>query len=92
MAAPQKNVDAIEAEAKEDQVRRFEFDGVSYTIDLSQLGDDLETAEAYEDGRGIALVRNLMGAQQWATFKSKKRSLDDLQSLTDVILGATPGE
>ena len=55
------------------------------------------TIEAFEDRKGIAAVRGILGEKQWAAFKAEyKPTLRDLNSLMEPIAEAMgldgPGE
>lgn len=58
----------------------FTFDEIDFSI--PGVDDwDLEALEAYEDGRVVALLRTLLGAEQWAAFKAKPRKVADLNAM-----------
>ena len=58
----------------------FKFEDETYTITAA---DDwsLDALEAYEDGKVATLIREILGANQWATFKSNPRKVADLTAL-----------
>lgn len=62
----------------------FTYEGEKYTIPTTKEWD-LEVIEAIEDEKIIAVVRGILGADQWATFKSKSRKVDDLNAFFNAI-------
>ena len=58
----------------------FTFEGAKYTIPEADEWS-LDALEAYEDGKVATLIREILGAAQWATFKSKPRTVADLTAL-----------
>lgn len=62
----------------------FTYEGDKYTIPTTKEWD-LEVIEAVEDEKIVAVVRGILGAEQWAAFKSKSRTVDDLNSLFTAI-------
>ncbi len=92
-AKPRANVEAAKAEVNGDSIV-FEYDGEQYVLPPA-LDWDVEVFEAGEDGKIVTAVRTLLGDKQWATYKSKKRTLGDTSELWSAALaslGATPGE
>jgi hypothetical protein len=65
----------------------FDYDGHNYTI-APTTEWDLDVLESYEDGKIAATVRALLGPEQWATFRSKKRNVGDLGSLFEALQSA----
>lgn len=53
------------------------FEDVDYTIAPAEDWS-LDAIEAYEDGKIATLVREILGAEQWARFKEKPRKVSDL--------------
>lgn len=62
----------------------FTYEGEKYTIPTTKEWG-LDILEAVEDEKIVAVVRGILGADQWATFKSKTRTVDDLTSLFTAI-------
>lgn len=58
----------------------FEYDGETYEVAPAREWD-LDVLEAYEDGMIATTVRSLLGKEQYATFRSKKRNVGDLEDL-----------
>lgn len=77
-------VEALKAEAN-DLTISFEYDGVDYTVDRDL---DYETLEALEEGRLAAAVKSLLGPDQHAQFKSKKRKLSHVGELVKAATDA----
>lgn len=67
------------------EVRNVEFDGESFSFSADLL-DDVEVMEAWEDGKHTTLLRHLLGPDQWAKFKKKKRPVVDIYNLLNAIL------
>jgi hypothetical protein len=63
-----------------DEAISFDFDGETYSVPPAREWD-LDALEAYEDGQIARTCRSLLGADQWATFRSKKRTVGDLEDL-----------
>lgn len=57
----------------------------------AQTAWTVETWEALEDGRFVALMRALLGPEQWAEFKASNPPpvLADMSALTDAIATAS---
>lgn len=57
----------------------FDFEGHTYDVPKAEEWT-LEALEAYEDGRVATLVREMLGAEQWAAFKDspEPRKVGDL--------------
>lgn len=62
----------------------FTYEGEKYTIPTTKEWD-LDVIEAVEDEKIIAVVRGILGADQWATFKSKPRKVEDLNTFFNAI-------
>ncbi|MEU4568663.1 hypothetical protein [Micromonospora sp. NPDC023956] len=58
----------------------FAYDGVVYTVAPSRDWD-LDALEAFEEGHIASAVRLILGAEQWKTFRSKPRTVGDLNDL-----------
>ncbi|GAA4981223.1 hypothetical protein [Actinopolymorpha pittospori] len=67
------------AEARGESVA-FEYDGDSYVVP-PPMEWDVDVLEAYEDGKVATTVRALLGASQWAKFRSKPRTVQSLNDL-----------
>lgn len=57
-----------------------EYDGETYTVAPAREWD-LDVLEAYEEGMIARTVRSVLGAEQYQTFRSKKRTVGDLEDL-----------
>jgi len=58
----------------------FVFDEQTYTIPTADEWS-IEALEAFEDGKIATLMREVLGSEQWATFKAKRRTMSDLNDL-----------
>lgn len=74
---------AAKAEALNEAVT-FEYDGETYTVAASKDWD-LDVLEQYEEGKVAATVKALLGPEQWATFRSTKRTVGDLSDLFEAL-------
>lgn len=85
---------ALKEEAEELKVYSFEYDGDKYVFDKSTV-DDVEVYEAMEDGKMAVPLRTILGAEQWAKFKSKKRTVEELGRMLEAMyasIGVDSGE
>lgn len=73
-----------EALGRGTQVR---FEDHTYTIAPAEEWD-VEAIEAAEAGQLATACRLLLGDDQWAAFKSKKRTLSDLAALFEAVQSA----
>ncbi len=78
-----KKTTPAETEAREGEVR-FSFDKVEYVIPPAKEWD-LDVLESWEDGKVASTCRALMGPDQWAKFRSVKRTVEDLNSLFEAL-------
>lgn len=58
----------------------FTYDEETYTIPSADEWS-VEALEAFEDGKIATLLREVLGPEQWSTFKSKRRTMSDLNDL-----------
>ncbi|MFD6638329.1 hypothetical protein ACFWDN_21210 [Micromonospora chalcea] len=70
---------AAKAEAT-DQPTSFEYDGETYQVAPSKDWD-LDALAAFEDGAILRAVTLILGAEQMKRFRSKKRTIGDLNAL-----------
>lgn len=66
----------------------FSHDGNEYIVPPANDWS-LDSLEAYEDGRMVTFLRELMGAEQWAKFKEKPRKAKDVEELSNALMEAT---
>lgn len=81
--ATQTSKSAAKNEAQDGEIR-FEFDGEEFVI-TSAADWDVEVLESYEDGNIVQTVRGLLGPDQWKRFKSKRRTVGDLNDLFQAV-------
>src|SRR5882672_1831562 len=90
-----KALEALKAEVEDrPKEHKFTHDGVEYSFS-SDILDDVEVVEAFSDKNTIGMVRAILGPTQWSRYKSKKRTMADLTSLTEAIFneyGTPAGE
>lgn len=92
--AKRSTVKAIADEAADTDTFEFEHDGDTYKVSRESM-NDVDVLEQFEDGKIVTPLRSLLGPDQWATYKSKKRSGEDLGTLAESMfkgLGTTAGE
>lgn len=77
----------VKAEALSETVS-FEYDGETFTVGNDAQDWDLEVLEAFEDGKIVAAVRGLLGPDGWAQFKSKPRTVRDLNAFFETAAEA----
>ncbi|BCJ41676.1 hypothetical protein GCM10010168_53260 [Actinoplanes ianthinogenes] len=80
---PASKTAAARAEAA-DQPTTFSFDGETYTIAPSKDWD-LDALDAMEEGQIVKPVKLILGAEQWATFKTKRRTIGDLNAMFEAL-------
>jgi hypothetical protein len=88
---------AAQTEAEGTQFITVTWRDREFTIPASLDDASVDTIEAFEDRKGIAAVRGILGEKQWAAFKAEyKPTLRDLNSLMEPIAEAMgldgPGE
>lgn len=64
------------------------FDGETYKVPPTNKWD-IEVLESFESEKIISAVRALVGPAQWAKFKSKTRTVEDLNAFVEVLTKAT---
>ncbi|TDC33460.1 hypothetical protein [Micromonospora sp. KC213] len=64
------------------KVAQFVFDGETYTIAPS-ADWDLDVLDRFEDGRVLGAVTLVLGPEQMKRFRSKPRTIGDLNALFD---------
>jgi hypothetical protein len=79
---PAPKTTAAKAEALASGVA-FTYDGDSYTISPTSEWD-LDALDAYEEGHVSKCVRLILGEDQWQLFRSKRRTVGDLNDLFEV--------
>jgi hypothetical protein len=74
---------AAKAEATKKK-HTFVHDGENYSIATTKEWG-IDVIEAIEDEKIVSAIRAILGDKQWATFKNKPRTVDDLNSLFESI-------
>lgn len=64
-----------------------DYEGHTYTYDIDKV--TIQALEDYDDGKYIAAVRAILGAEQWAAFKSRHPFGVDLDRFIAALLAAT---
>ena len=73
---------------KSDKPKAISFRGKRFRLpELEGGGMDIDTLEAFEDGKAITALRGLFGPTQWAQFKSldPKPTVDDLNEIAEKV-------
>jgi len=86
--------DPLKDEAAESTELKFTYDGYDYTVDKEMI-TDLDVLELFEDDKLIKAIKMILGAKQWAQFRSKRRGSKDLNDLAKLLfaeIGVDPGE
>ena len=73
----------IAAEALSEAIE-FDYKGVTYSIRPASEWP-FEVLEAFEDGKVAALLRALLGADQYAAFKATKPTMADAGELVEAL-------
>ncbi len=84
---------SLENEAESTMVT-ISYDGVNYTFDTNDM-DDVEFMLAMEQEKLATAIQILLGKAQFHKFTFKKRKLQELNDLVELMFeekGATPGE
>jgi len=63
------------------------FDGETFAIPPATRWG-IEVLENFEDGKMTSTVRALLGADGWARFKAKPRTVADLEALMEAVTSA----
>lgn len=61
-----------------------EYDGHAYTVPPSEEWD-IEVVEAFEENRTIAVLKGLLGPEQWATFKQNSPKAKNLAEFLEAL-------
>ena len=89
------NKAALEAEATGENVREFQYKNKTYKINGDPEQWALEAMEAYEDGKSVAMVRALLGPDQWAQFMRTRPATKDFADFLEILfktIGVEEGE
>lgn len=81
---------AVKAQAQAATVT-FDYDGHTYTIEKIE-DPSIDLLEALEDGRVIAATKLILGAEQYAQFKSSSPRVSDLNDLISKAVGTDAGK
>jgi hypothetical protein len=72
---------------KTDKPKAISFRGERFRLPELDGGMDIDTLEAFEDGKVITAIRGLLGPDQWAQLKAMtpKPNVGDLEEIADKI-------
>lgn len=86
---------AAQLEAEGSETVDIEYEGITFTIAASMDDWDLDTLEAFETGKGVAMIRGVLGVEglaetrkTFAKAHGRKMRVKDLRELGDVIAQA----
>jgi hypothetical protein len=65
----------------------FDFRGLAITVPAS-MDWPFEVIEAFEDGKVSAILRGLLGPEQYAAFKATKPTVRDAAALIEALQSA----
>lgn len=71
-----------------DEPAAITWRGHEFTVPREYDDWPIELAEAFEDGRSIAIVRGALGEAQWRVVKSEAPKVRDIRDLADDIATA----
>jgi len=96
-AMPQDHMKpAAQREAEEPTEVTVEWRGQSFTIPASLDDCDLDTLEAFENGKAVAAVRGILGDRAFSSFKRKNkpnvRDFNEFAKVVALAMGMDPGE
>jgi hypothetical protein len=66
-----------------------DYEGHTYTYDLDEI--EIDTLEDWDDGKKIRAVRAILGAEQWATYKTRHRRAVEIDRFMVALLDAAAG-
>lgn len=90
MTAPKKTTKKKPAPVQ-DKVKAISFRGERFRLPELDGGEmDLDTLEAFEDGKVITAIRGLLGTEQWAKLKAMtpKVTMSDLNDISEKLAKA----
>ncbi len=79
---------SAESEATGDNQHTIEWRGLSLTFTDDAQDWSLEALEAFEEGKSVVALRELLGTKQWAEVKAKRPKGRDLGELMDTVAEA----
>lgn len=85
---------ALAKEAEGDTVARWEYEDVTYEVDVDAL-KDAEVQLAIEEDKGLLALKLLLGPVQWRTFVAGRKTVsqcDDMISAMMEAIGVSLGE
>jgi len=88
---------AAQTEAERDKTVTLTWREQAFTLPATIEDCPIEVIEAMEAGKGLGIVRGILGESQYAAFKTKHRpTVRDLNAFSEVIMAALgfekPGE
>lgn len=75
-----------EEQAPPGRIVSVDYEGHTYTYDLDEI--EIDTLEDWDDGRKIRAVRAILGAEQWAAYKSRHRRAVEIDRFMVALLDA----
>jgi hypothetical protein len=69
---------------------QIEYNGFTYEIPPSSQWD-MDAVEAAEEGRMVTSMKLILGADQWAEFRKRNKTMGDLEGFMDRVAELTGG-
>jgi len=63
-----------------------DYEGHTYTFDADEI--TIDTLEDFENQKYIRAIRAILGAEQWADYKTRHPKATDLNQFMSALLGA----
>ena len=77
-------ITAAQAEAVEVKQLAVPFQGDTYLVPIVDEWS-ISTLEAFESGKGVQLLKNLLGPKQWNRFRKQYGKKKDVDALAEAI-------
>lgn len=82
----------VKATTEESETSVVTYDGVEYNVPSTIRLWPLEVIEAQEEGKSLAMIKALLGPEQFATFRKghdgKQRTFGEFTDLSDALIKA----
>ncbi|SRR6266704_1603641 len=75
---------AITEATEEDQPITVEFEGETYTVEVSRLSS-IDFFESMQDNNFALMIRAMLGPAQWKLFKSRHTDINALSGFSDAF-------
>ena len=75
-----------EPEVQAARIVSVDYEGHTYTFDADEI--TIDTLEDFENQKYIRAIRAILGAEQWADYKTRHPKATDLNRFMSALLGA----